>query len=201
MEIFGDLKEVLKHIGHFGVFAIIFAESGILAGFFLPGDSLLFTAGLLASPSLGYLNLWWLLIGGSLAAILGDSFGYYLGKKFGHRVFSREDSVFFHKDHIVRAEQYFQKYGPITIFIARFVPFIRTFAPVLAGVGKMSYTTFITYNVFGGIFWVFSMTLLGYYLGELIPDIDRYVLPIVGLIILLSLIPPVIGYLRHQKNR
>ncbi len=191
-------QETLQHIGHIGIWAIIFAESGILAGFFLPGDSLLFTAGLLASA--GTLNLYYLLIGGAIAAITGDSFGYYLGKRFGPRVFSREDSRFFHKDHIDRAKDYFAKYGPITIFLARFIPFIRTFAPVLAGVGHMSYGTFLFYNVFGGIFWVLSMTLLGYFLGELIPDIDRYVLPIVGIIVLLSVIPAVIGLARSKKK-
>jgi membrane-associated protein len=205
MEILDWIKEIaskdtLQHIGHIGIWAIIFAEPGILAGFFLPGDSLLFTAGLLAST--GTLNLYYLLIGGSIAAITGDSFGYYLGRKFGPRVFTREDSRFFHKDHVERARQYFTKYGPITIFLARFMPFIRTFAPVLAGVGKMEYGTFIFYNVFGGIFWVISMTLLGYFLGRSIPDIDRYVLPIVGTIILVSVIPALIGVIRSRlKNR
>jgi len=191
-------RETLQHIGHFGIFAIIFAESGILAGFFLPGDSLLFTAGLLASA--GYLNLYYLLIGGTIAAITGDSFGYYIGKRFGPKVFVKEDSRLFHKDHIDKAKEFFNKYGPITIFLARFIPFIRTFAPVLAGVGQMKYTTFISYNIFGGISWVFSMTLLGYFLGELIPDIDRYVIPIVGVIIIISLIPAAIGYFRSKSK-
>lgn len=192
-------QETLQHIGHIGIWAIIFAESGILAGFFLPGDSLLFTAGLLAST--GTLNLYWLLIGGTIAAITGDSFGYYLGRKFGPRVFTREDSRFFRKDHVERAKQYFAKYGPITIFLARFMPFIRTFAPVLAGVGRMEYGTFVFYNIFGGIFWVTSMTLLGYFLGKSIPDIDRYVLPIVGTIILLSIIPALIGMIRSSLKK
>lgn len=192
-------QETLQHIGHIGIWAIIFAESGILAGFFLPGDSLLFTAGLLAST--GTLNLYWLLIGGTIAAITGDSFGYYLGRKFGPRVFTREDSRFFRKDHVERAKQYFAKYGPITIFLARFMPFIRTFAPVLAGVGRMEYGTFVFYNIFGGIFWVTSMTLLGYFLGKSIPDIDRYVLPIVGTIILLSIIPALIGIIRSSLKK
>jgi len=193
-------QETLQHIGHIGIWAIIFAESGILAGFFLPGDSLLFTAGLLASA--GTLNLYWLLIGGSIAAITGDSFGYYLGRKFGPKVFTKEDSKFFHKDHVEKARQYFTKYGPITIFLARFMPFIRTFAPVLAGVGRMEYGTFVFYNIFGGIFWVFSMTILGYFLGSIIPDIDRFVLPIVGTIILVSVIPALIGIIRSRlKSR
>lgn len=191
-------RETLQSIGHIGIFAIIFAESGILAGFFLPGDSLLFTAGLLASA--GYLDLYYLLIGGSIAAITGDSFGYYLGKRFGPKVFVKENSRLFHKDHIDKAKEFFKKYGPITIFLARFIPFIRTFAPVLAGVGQMKYSIFISYNVVGGIFWVFSMTLLGYYLGELIPDIDRYVIPIVGVIIIISIIPAFVGYFRSKRK-
>lgn len=192
-------KETLQHIGHIGIWAIIFAESGILAGFFLPGDSLLFTAGLLAWT--GHLNIYYLIIGGIIAAITGDSFGYYLGKRFGPRVFSKEDSRIFHKDHIERAKQYFEKYGPITIFLARFTPFIRTFAPVLAGVGNMNYGTFVFYNVFGGIFWVTSMSLLGYYLGAIIPDIDRYVLPIIAGIVILSVVPAVIATLRGRRKK
>jgi len=200
MEFFGlDLRTALVQIGHIGILAIIFAESGILAGFFLPGDSLLFTAGFLASA--GLLNLWVLLIGGSIAAILGDSFGYYLGNRYGERVFSRQDSGLFHRDHIERAKTYFARYGPITLVLARFIPFIRTFVPVLAGVGKMRYSTFLTYNVFGGIFWVSSMTLLGYFLGELIPDIDRYVLPIVAAIVILSLMPGLIALVRNRRSK
>lgn len=203
MDFLGWLKEIasqetLQNIGHIGIWAIIFTESGILAGFFLPGDSLLFTAGILASA--GHLNVYYLLIGGSIAAIAGDSLGYYLGKKFGPKIFTRDNSRLFHKDHIEKAKGYFNKYGPISIFLARFIPFIRTFTPVMAGVGRMEYSTFIFYNVFGGIFWVASMTLFGFFLGSVIPDIDQYVLPIVGAIIVVSLIPAVIGYLRSKKT-
>ena len=203
MDFLGWLKEIasqetLQNIGHIGIWAIIFAESGILAGFFLPGDSLLFTAGILASA--GHLNIYYLLVGGSIAAITGDSFGYYIGKKFGPKIFTKDDSKIFHRDHISKANEYFTKYGPITIFLARFMPFVRTFVPVMAGVGKMNYLTFLSYNVFGGIFWVSSMSLLGFYLGSVIPDIDQYVLPIVGAIIIVSLIPAVIGYLRSKKT-
>ncbi|MBI4948040.1 DedA family protein, partial [Candidatus Berkelbacteria bacterium] len=128
-----DIQEVLIHLGVWTAFAIIFAESGLLIGFFLPGDSLIFTAGLLASR--GYFSLWLLIIGGSVAAILGDNFGYYFGKRYGHRIFNREESFFFHKDHVIRAEEFFKKHGPITIILARFTPVVRTFAPILAGVG------------------------------------------------------------------
>lgn len=202
MDFLGWLKEIasqetLQNIGHVGIWAIIFAESGILAGFFLPGDSLLFTAGILASA--GHLNIYYLIIGGIIAAITGDSFGYYLGRKFGPRVFTKDDSKFFKRAHITKANEYFTKYGPITIFLARFMPFIRTFAPVLAGVGRMNYPTFLFYNIFGGIFWVLSMSLFGFFLGSVIPDIDKYVLPIVGGIIIISVIPAAIGYLRSKK--
>lgn len=200
MEIFGlDLAEWLKGIGMVGLLAIIFTESGLLVGFFLPGDSLLFTAGLLASQ--GYLNLWILLIGGALAAVAGDNVGYHLGRRFGSRIFNREDSLFFHKDHVVKAEKFYRHYGPMTIVLARFMPFIRTFAPILAGVGRMDYSTFFFYNVIGGIFWVLSMGLLGYFLGTVVPDIDRYILPIVGLIVILSIAPGVLGYLKSRRHR
>ncbi len=146
MDFLGWLKEIasqetLQNIGHIGIWAIIFIESGLLVGFFLPGDSLLFTAGILASA--GHLNIYYLLIGGTVAAITGDSLGYYLGKKFGPKIFTRDDSRLFHKDHIDKAKEYFNKYGPISIFLARFIPFIRTFTPVLAGVGRMNYPTFL----------------------------------------------------------
>lgn len=203
MDFLGWLKEIasqetLQNIGHIGIWAIIFIESGLLVGFFLPGDSLLFTAGILASA--GHLNIYYLLIGGTVAAITGDSLGYYLGKKFGPKIFTRDDSRLFHKDHIDKAKEYFNKYGPISIFLARFIPFIRTFTPVMAGVGRMEYSTFIFYNVFGGIFWVASMTLFGFFLGSVIPDIDQYVLPIVGAIIIISIIPAVIGLLKNKKT-
>lgn len=202
MDFLGWLKDIasqetLQSIGLAGIWAIIFAESGILAGFFLPGDSLLFTAGILAYA--GHLNIYYLVIGGIIAAIAGDSFGYYLGKKFGPKIFTKDDSRFFKRDHITKANEYFTKYGPITIFLARFMPFIRTFAPVMAGVGKMNYATFLSYNIFGGIFWVSSMSLLGYYLGSVIPDIDTYILPIVGVIIIISLVPAAIAYLKSKK--
>lgn len=199
MEIFGlDLAEWLKGIGMVGLLAIIFTESGLLVGFFLPGDSLLFTAGLLASQ--GYLNLWVLLIGGALAAIAGDNVGYHLGRRFGPRIFNRQESFFFHKDHVARAEKFYYRYGPMTIVLARFMPFIRTFAPILAGVGRMNYGTFFFYNVIGGLLWVLSMGLLGYFLGTIVPDIDRYVLPIVATIVILSVLPGVVALIRNRRR-
>lgn len=202
MDIFGiDIKELLVHLGIWVAFAIIFAESGLLIGFFLPGDSLIFTAGLLASQ--GYFNLWYFIIGGTLAAIVGDNVGYYFGKRFGPRVFNKEESFFFHKDHIRKAQEFYKKHGPLTIVLARFTPVVRTFAPVLAGVGEMNYRTFFFYNIFGGVIWVFGLSLIGFYAGQYIPDIDKYILPVLAVIIVLSILPGIIGYIRSliKKKR
>ena len=141
-----------------------------MAGFFLPGDSLLVTAGLFAAA--GHLNLAVLVLELCLAAILGDSLSYAIGRRLGPRLFSRENSLLFHKNHLQRTKRFYEKYGSKTIVIARFVPIVRTFAPVVAGVGEMSYATFITYNVVGGIGWVCSMLLTGYFLGRVIPNVD-----------------------------
>ncbi len=200
MEFFGvNIKELLIHLGVWAALLMIFAESGILIGFFLPGDSLIFTAGLLASQ--GYFSIWLLLIGGSIAAILGDNVGYHFGRKYGHRIFNKEESLFFHKDHILRAEAFYKKHGPVTIILARFTPFVRTFAPVLAGVGKMNYSTFFLYNVIGGLAWVWGIGLLGFYAGKYIPNIDRYILPFVGAIIFVSLLPAVISLIQSRIKR
>lgn len=192
MEILSNLyhfDELIRAGGYTVLFIIVFAETGLLAGFFLPGDSLLVTAGLIAAAPGGPLNI--LLLIGLLcvAAIAGDSTGYAIGYHFGPRVFNREDSRLFHKDHLVRTQRFYEKHGPKTIVLARFVPFVRTFAPTVAGAGKMRYPLFLFYNVVGGIGWVCSMTLTGYFLGRLVPDIDRYLHLLIGGIILVSLIP------------
>jgi membrane-associated protein len=174
--------------GYTVLVAIVFAETGLLAGFFLPGDSLLVTAGLL-SASDGLLNIWALIALLSLAAVAGDSTGYAIGYHIGPRIFTREDSRLFHKDHLVRTQRFYEKYGAKTIVLARFVPIIRTFAPTVAGVGKMRYRTFFLYNVAGGIGWVASMTLAGYWLGRSIPDIERHLHWVIGVVIVVSLIP------------
>ena len=189
---------LVKTAGLAGVIAIVFAESGLFFGFFFPGDSLLFTAGLLASQ--GLLPIGWLLIGTLVAAILGDTVGYWFGKKVGPAIFSREDSFFFHKKHIERSQKFYELHGKKTIILARFVPIVRTFAPILAGVGKMDYRTFISYNIIGGAAWSLGLTSLGYFLGGLIPSIDRYLLPIVLGIIAISLIPVVREYLLARRN-
>lgn len=182
-----DLVELIKAAGYLGVFTIVFLESGLLIGFFFPGDSLLFTAGFLASQ--GYLDIRILIIGCFVFAVLGDSIGYYIGKKLGPKIFTKENSLFFHKKYLERAQKFYDKHGGKTIILARFVPIIRAFAPVVAGVGKMDYRKFLIFNLAGGILWAIGVTLAGYYLGSLIPDVDKYLLPIVGLIIIASVLP------------
>lgn len=182
-----DPKIIIQTVGLIGVISIIFLETGVFFGFFFPGDSLLFTAGFFASS--GYLPLSWLLIGTFLAAVLGDSFGYAFGRRVGPTLFSKEDSIFFNKKHIVKAEQFYEKHGKKTIILARFMPIVRTFAPIVAGIGNMNYKTFLSYNVIGGLIWTELMIWLGYGLGSLIPNPDRYVIPVVIVIIVVSIIP------------
>ncbi|HBH96848.1 MAG TPA: hypothetical protein DDX89_03510 [Candidatus Omnitrophica bacterium] len=183
-----QFDELIRGGGYVVLVAIVFAETGLLAGFFLPGDSLLVTAGLLASAD-GILNIWGLIGWLSAAAILGDSVGYAIGYHLGPRIFTRDDSRFFHKDHLRRTQRFYEKYGAKTIVIARFVPIVRTFAPTVAGAGKMRYRTFLMFNVLGGIGWVVSMTGAGYGLGHTIPDIERQVHWVILVVILLSFLP------------
>ncbi len=192
-----DLVALIKAAGYLGLFAIIFAESGLFIGFFLPGDSLLFTAGFLASQ--GFLNIWFLAPLVFLAAILGDNFGYAFGKKAGPAIFSREDSLIFHKDHVERARVFYEKHGAKTLVLARFLPVIRTFAPILAGVGQMHYRTFFFYNVLGGFFWAIGMTWLGYFLGATIPGVDKYLIPIILGIIVISSLPTLIHIIKNRE--
>jgi len=178
---------IIKTLGLVGVLFITFAESGLFFGFFLPGDSLLFTAGFLASQN--YLNINILVWGAFICAILGDSVGYWFGKKVGPKIFTREDSFFFHKKHVLSAQNFYEKYGNKTIFLARFVPIVRTFAPIVAGVGQMKYKNFITYNIIGGFVWSFGMAYSGYFLGQVIPNVDKYLLPIILVVIIVSFLP------------
>ncbi len=194
-----DLVSLIKAGGLFGVFAIVFAESGLFVGFFLPGDSLLFTAGFLASQNL--LPIVPLAVGSFIAAVLGDSFGYFFGKKTGPAIFKRRDSRFFNRKNIEKARDYYEKHGPATIFLARFIPVVRTFAPILAGVGEMRYRTFLSYNSIGGLVWGAGLPLSGYYLGRLIPDVDRYLLPIVLLIILVSISPGIVQFFKSSSKK
>jgi membrane-associated protein len=179
--------------------AIVFTETGLLVGFFLPGDSLLITAGLVAAT--GALNIWTLNLLLSVAAIVGDSVGYAIGKRLGPALFTREKSRLFNPQHIERTRRFYERYGAKTIVIARFVPIIRTFAPVVAGVGVMQYRRFITFNVIGGIGWVVSMTWAGYLLGHAIPDINRHIHIVVVIVIVLSVIPIGIEILRERRRR
>lgn len=187
---------LIKTLGLIGVVAIVFAESGLFFGFFLPGDSLLFTAGLVASQ--GYINFWYLFLLTPIAAILGDSVGYTFGKKVGPKLFSKEDSLFFKKVYVEKTQAFYEKHGKKTIILARFVPIVRTFAPILAGVGQMEYKTFIKYNIFGGLFWSLAMISLGFLLGKTIPNIDHYILPIVLGIILVSLLPSIFEFWKSR---
>lgn len=200
MDYFGiDLISLIKTIGYLGLFAMIFAESGLLIGFFFPGDSLLFTAGFLASQ--GFLDIRVLVILTFLGSVLGDSFGYAFGKKVGPRLFKHQNSLLFHKDNLERARIFYEHYGQKAIVLARFMPIIRTFAPILAGVGNMRYRTFLAYNILGGVIWGVFIPLLGYYLGSVIPNPDRYLLPLVLLIIILSFLPPLIHIVKSQITK
>jgi len=194
-----NLPELIRWGGYAVLTAIVFAETGLLVGFFLPGDSLLVTAGVIAAT--GELNILLLNVLLCAAAIIGDQVGYMIGRRAGPKIFTREKSLFFAKDHLLRTKAFYDKHGGKTIVIARFMPFARTFAPVVAGVGAMSYRRFVSYNVFGGIGWVVSMTLLGYFLGNSIPDIDKHIHIVVAIVILLSILPAIIEILRHRMRR
>jgi membrane-associated protein len=178
------------------LFLIVFCETGLVVTPFLPGDSLLFVAG--AFAALGSLNLVWVLVLLSVAAILGDTINYWVGNYIGPKVFQMENSRIFKKEYLDRTHQFYEKYGPITIVIGRFVPIIRTFAPFLAGVGSMTYGKFLTYNVVGGIFWIFSFTLGGYFFGNL-PFVKKNFTLVIFAIIIISVMPTVIEYFRQRK--
>ena len=196
-----DPQKLLETFGMLGLFAIIFAESGLLIGFFLPGDSLLFTAGLFASQGKFGLHLPVVLVGCFLAAVLGDQVGYLFGKRVGPSLFRRPNSKLFKQQYVMKADEFFDRHGAKTIVLARFVPVVRTFAPILAGVGKMHYRTFLTYNLIGGFLWAVGITSLGAILGNQIgaENIDKYLLPIVAVIILVSVAPAVFEVLRHRR--
>jgi membrane-associated protein len=187
---------IIQTLGLIGVIVIVFLETGAFFGFFFPGDSLLFTAGFFASQ--GYVSFPILLVGTFVAAVLGDSLGYAFGKKVGPKLFSKEDSVFFNKKHILKAEEFYKKYGKKTIILARFMPVVRTFAPIVAGIGNMEYKTFFAFNVVGGFLWTWIMLWLGYGLGSLIPNPDRYIIPVILVIIIVSASP---GIREVWKNR
>lgn len=200
---FLDPKEIIESMSPYGeiaVILIIFAETGLLIGFFLPGDSLLFTAGLLANQ--GKLDIALLVIGVFVAAIVGDQVGYNVGRRVGPAIFRKPDARLFRQEYVEHTKQFFDKHGPKTIVLARFVPVVRTFAPVLAGVGEMRWRTFATFNVVGATVWAVGVTMAGYALSEAIGEnIDRYLYPIIALIVLVSFIPPLLEWRKHRRAR
>ena len=192
-----ELGPLIQSVGYIGIFLIVFAESGLLIGFMLPGDSLLFTAGIFASQ--GFFNVWLLCALTFVAAVLGDNVGYAFGKRVGPRIFSKKDSLFFHQKYIDKSQDFFDKHGGKTLILARFTPIVRTFAPILAGVGKMEYKRFFFYNVIGAVIWAIGVTLLGYFLGSLIPDPDKYIIPGMIIIIALSILPSIWHVIRDRR--
>jgi len=197
-------EKLIEAFGTFatiGIILVVFAESGLLFGFFLPGDSLLVTAGVLAARGgEPHISLPVILVGIVLAAISGDQVGYAFGRKVGPALFRRPDSRFFKQEHLEKARLFFAGHGPKAIVLARFVPFVRTFTPIVAGVGRMHYPTFMVYNVLGGLLWGVGVTMIGYVLGEAF-DVDKYLLPIIGGVILVSLLPVLREALRARRER
>ncbi|HTX98708.1 MAG TPA: VTT domain-containing protein [Bacteroidota bacterium] len=195
------LEEIVVWGGYAGLFLIIYAETGLLIGFFLPGDSVLVTAGLLIASGHVPMNVTLLILLLCVAAISGDATGYWIGVRTGQALYHRPQSRFFRRDHLLKAKEFYEKYGGITIVLARFMPFVRTFAPVVAGVGEMKYRRFALFNVFGGIGWVVSMILLGYYLGQTVPGIERHIEYIIVIVVLVSVLPMIIKYLQHRMRK
>ena len=202
MDIF-DIKGLIETVGTLGLILIIFAESGLLLGIILPGDSLLFTAGLFAATGKFGLHILPVVGGVFLAAVLGAQVGYWIGKKYGPKLFSRPDSRIFKHEYVERSRVFFTKHGSKTIVLARFVPFVRTLAPPMAGMGEMELRTFTIYNIVGAALWAVGVTMLGYVVGDSIPPekVDTYLLPIIALIILISMIPPFLEYRKHKKEQ
>jgi membrane-associated protein len=193
-----SLDDLIRWGGYVVLFAIVFTETGLLIGFFLPGDSLLITAGLVAAA--GGLNIWWLNVILIVAAVTGDSVGYAIGVRLGPRLFTRPKSLVFNPRHIERTRAFYARHGAKTIVIARFVPIVRTFAPVVAGVGQMEYRRFVFYNIAGGVGWVTSMTWAGYALGRAIPNVADYVHVIVVVVVILSVIPIAVELVRERRR-
>lgn len=193
------LDDLIRWGGYAVLIAIVFVETGLLVGFFLPGDSLLITAGLVAAT--GTLNIWWLNGLLAVAAVTGDSVGYAIGWRAGPMLFTRPRSLLFNPRHVERTRVFYARHGAKAIVIARFVPIVRTFAPVVAGVGQMEYRRFLLYNVVGGVGWVTSMTWAGYLLGQTVPNISDHIHIVVGIVILLSVIPIVVEMVRERRRR
>lgn len=193
-----DLDSLIRSAGVLGVMLIVFAETGLLVGFFLPGDSLLFTAGFLAAQ--GYLNIWALAIGCLVAAVAGDAVGYAIGKSAGRKLYYRAGSKFFNPEHLQKAEVFFARHGGKAVIIARFMPIVRTFVPVVAGMGAMKYSRFALYNVLGGLLWAVGVTVSGYAAGHHLPGVQQYMAPVIVGIIALSLLPTVIHVWQEHRE-
>ena len=194
-----DPKSLIETFGTIGLILIIFAESGLLLGLVFPGDSLLFTAGLLAASDKFGLNIFLVAGGAFVAAVAGAQVGYWLGHRYGPRLFQRPDSRIFKREYVDHSRTFFDKHGAKTIVLARFVPFVRTLTPMMAGIGEMDRRTFFGFNVLGAAMWAGGVSLAGYFLGQTVPNVDKYLLPIIGLIVLVSLIPPLLEYRKHRK--
>ena len=194
-----DVKSLVMWAGYVGLFAIIFAETGLLVGFFLPGDSLLVTAGLFAAT--GELNILYLNLLLIPAAVLGNSAGYWIGYKSGPRLFKKEQSFLFRKDYLIKTKLFYEKHGTSTMIITRFMPILRTFAPIVGGIGQMNYKKFTYYNLIGAIGWIISMTFIGFFLGRTIPNIDKHIEKVIVVVVFLSLLPAIIKYLKHKFSK
>jgi membrane-associated protein len=194
-----SLEEIVIWGGYIGLFIIIYAETGLLIGFFLPGDSLLVTAGLFAAR--GQMDIVLLNVILCIAAVTGDATGYYIGLKAGHALYNRPQSRWFRRDHLIKTHEFYEKYGGITIVLARFMPFARTFAPVVAGIGEMTYRRFALFNIAGGIGWVASMTLTGYFLGRVIPGIEHNIEYVIAVVVFISILPLIYKYLQHRFGK
>jgi membrane-associated protein len=194
-----DPEALIHWGGYVGLTAIIFAETGLLVGFFLPGDSLLVTAGLLAATT-GVFNVYELGALLTVASIVGNTAGYAIGRITGRKLFTREDSLLFNKKHLYRAHDFYERHGGATVILARFMPIVRTFVPVVAGMAQMGYREYTVYNVVGGVLWIWSMLFIGYFLGRYIPGVDRHIESVILIVILLSLMPGIIGWLRARRT-
>ncbi|GAA5435496.1 DedA family protein [Deinococcus aquaticus] len=192
-----DLTALILSASYFGILAIVFAETGLLVGFFLPGDSLLLAAGVLAAN--GDLNLGGVMVAVIVGAVLGCVAGYWIGHRFGRNIFSQPNAKFFKPEYITRAELFFQKYGWLAVILARFVPVVRTLVPTMAGVSRMPLGLFNLYNIVGAVLWGVSVPALGYYLGGLIPNLDRYILIIVGGVAVVSVIPIILKVVQARR--
>lgn len=192
-----DVEGLIRTGGLAIVCTIVFTETGLFFGFFLPGDSLLVTAGILAAA--GHLSLAGLLSLVTLCAILGDQLNYFIGRKAGQALYARPDSLFFRKKHLERAHDYYEKYGVKTIIIARFIPIVRTFCPAVAGAARMTYRTYLTFDILGGFLWVFAMVLGGFFLGRSVPNVNQHLHIVIAVVVFLSILPAIIEALRHRR--